>query len=275
VRVVPPVSENWFLYGNSCVVSQEAPHAEVGSFSNELLFLHGRFETSELWTTLTDLFEHGVKSSFIDLPGFGRSFTMNGKPLSLDEHVEMCSNYIVSRDRQLILVGHDVGGIIGQLAALETERQAPHLIRGLILINSSSLNHLYCPKWRYFLARQLKKLLHSSGKPLAEHACKLSCPEILPMHSLSITWPTEERRTEIHRSMRHFEKPVLVLWGNRDEVNPPREVNELMANYPNVELFQDDSVGHWPWIEQPNWVSNKVQEFLFRIPVVNQKSFLG
>jgi pimeloyl-ACP methyl ester carboxylesterase len=266
-------NEAWYFYGNSCVVSQEASEVASDFPQNELLFLHGRYETSDHWRSLTDQPDFGACSTFMDLPGFGRSFTMDGKALSLDEHVAITANYILSRQHQLILVGHDVGGAIIQLAALETERQAPHLIKGLILLNTASLTHLHCPKLKYFLSHQLKKLLLAAGKPLREH--EMNCPEMAHMHSLSESWPNGETLTEIHRKMRHFNKPVLVLWGNRDALNPAHEVNEIMANYPNVELFQDESIGHWPWIEYPQWVSGKVREFLFRIHSsdFNQKSF--
>jgi pimeloyl-ACP methyl ester carboxylesterase len=264
-------NEAWYLYGGSCVYSQEA----LDSSAHELLFLHGRYETTEHWKTLTDQLDFGARSTFIDLPGFGRSFTMDGKSLSLGEHVEITTNYILSRNHELILVGHDVGGIVVQLAALETQRQAPHLIKGLILLNSSSLNHLHCPKWKYFLAHEMKKLIHSSEKLLLEHREKMHAPEFSHIHTLSTSWPDEPTRIELHWKMRNFDKPVLVLWGNRDSLNPPNEVNDLMANYPNVELFQDDTIGHWPWLEYPEWVSTKVQEFLFKLgnSEVSQKSF--
>lgn len=257
-------NEAWYLYGSSCVFSQEASD----SSEHELLFLHGRYETIEHWRTLTDQLGFGARSTFIDLPGFGRSFTMDGKPLSLSEHVDITANYILSRNHELVLVGHDVGGAIVQLAALKTERQAPHLVKGIILLNSASLSHFRSPKWKYFLLHEMNKLLHSSERLLAEHRDKMHCPELAHMRSLSESWPSdEETQIELHWKMRHFEKPVLILWGNRDKLNPAREVNELMANYPNVELFQDESVGHWPWLEYPEWVSTKVQEFLFKIHV--------
>jgi pimeloyl-ACP methyl ester carboxylesterase len=197
---------------------------------------------------------------------------MDAKPLSLDEQVEITSNYILSRNHKLILVGHDLGGAVAQLAALEAERRAPELIKGLILINTSSLTHLHCPSLKYFIKRELKKLFRCSEKLLSEHRCKMCSPEIAHLHSLSESWPDEEKRIEIHFKMRHFEKPVLVLWGSRDEMNPAHEVNELMANYPFVEFFQDESVGHWPWLEYPEWVSTKVQEFLFKVKS-NQKFY--
>jgi pimeloyl-ACP methyl ester carboxylesterase len=254
-------NEAWYLYGNSCVLSQEA-----SDFSqNELLFLHGRYETNEHWHVLTDQLDFRARSTFIDLPGFGRSFTTDGRPLSLDQQVDILSNYILSRKHELVLVGHDLGGAIVQLAALEIERRAPHLVKGLILLNVSSLTHLHCPRLKYFLSRQLRKLIHSSGKPLLEHQAQMHSPEIAHLLSLSESWPDEDRQIELHWKMRHFEKPVLVLWGNRDDLNPAHEVNDLMANYPNVELFQKDNVGHWPWIEFPEWVSTKIQEFLFKI----------
>jgi pimeloyl-ACP methyl ester carboxylesterase len=253
-------------------------------YQHELLFLHGRYETHEHWRVLTDRLDFRAKSTFIDLPGFDRSLAMEEKPLSLFDHVDIAVNYILSRDHELVLVGHDLGGAIIQLAALEVELKAPRLLKGLILFNSSSLTHFHCPKWKYFLSREMKKLLRTAGKPLVEHRDKMRSPEITSMRILSESWPDEEKRIQIHWEMRHFKKPVLVLWGNRDEMNPAREVNELVANYPDVELHQEESVGHWPWIEKPEWVLTKVQEFLFKISsgshweslpnqLVSQKSF--
>jgi pimeloyl-ACP methyl ester carboxylesterase len=268
-------NETWYIYGRACLASQEFEREGEASKvqDDEILFLHGRFGNSTLWESLLGSHDLFVKSTSLDFPGFGRSFTLDGAPLSLSEQVALTVEYILSRNqasadkagKRLLLVGHDLGAAIAQMTAFHLEKTAPSLISGLVLMNTCSLSHFVCPGSTWGLRHKLKKLIKASSGLLPDHKKMINSPKRSTLLNVSETWPDFHDQEIFKESMKRFEKPVLLLWGTLDEMNPPAEAGELMHTYPDIELFQHDLAGHWPWIEHPEWVATKLKEFLFRL----------
>ena len=282
------MSEAWYIYRNSCFVTVEspgAPNVNIGVQGN-VLFLHGRYGSCDVWDGVLTAYETPLESSCIEFPGFGRSFTMDGRALSVPELVELTVQYVQSQEKEIILVGHDLGGAIAQMAALKLEEVDPSLVGGLVLLNSCSLASFPHPKisldlimelWRWPERRRtgqtkLKQLLNTSRSMLKEAECKLIAPMRSTVQAVSETWPDPAEQTQLHQAMRKFDKPVLLLWGGRDELNPPHHAHELMLTYPDVELFQHDQAGHWPLVEHPEWVATKLKEFFFKLRHRNHRN---
>ena len=98
-----------------------------------------------------------------------------------------------------------------------------------------------------------------------DERCKLVASMRSAVQSVSETWPDPAEQSELHLATKTFDKPVLLLWGGKDELNPPHRAHELMLTYPDAELFQNDQSGHWPLVEHPEWVATKLKEFFFRL----------
>jgi len=111
----------------------------------------------------------------------------------------------------------------------------------------------------------LKRLLSRSPRLTAEMRELIASPDHESLRALARDPPGEYSRGEIQRFMNDFFKPVLVLWGSLDEMNPASHAQDLVLGYPDIEFFQHDQAGHWPWIEDPDWVVSKVVPFLFRL----------
>jgi len=283
------MSEAWYIYRNSCFVTDERPQNDSKpdvSAQGDILFLHGRYGSCDVWDGVLSAYETPLVSSCLEFPGFGRSFTLDGRALSVPELVELTVQYVQSRkgkEREVILVGHDLGGAIAQMAALKLERSDPSLVGGMVLLNSCSLEEFPCPKlnwdlilelWRWPTQRRvgqtkLRQLLNTSRSMLPgilkEAQNKVTAPMRSTVQAVSQTWPDPAEQTQLHQAMRRFDKPVLLLWGGKDELNPPHHAHELMLTYPDVELFQHDQAGHWPLVEHPEWVANKLKEFFFKL----------
>jgi pimeloyl-ACP methyl ester carboxylesterase len=286
------MSEAWYIYRNSCFVADERPHELKPStgLQSDILFLHGRYGSCDVWDGVLSAYETPLESSCLEFPGFGRSFTLDGRALSVPDLVELTVQYVQSRKRkqdgkgrEVILVGHDLGGAIAQMAALKLERSDPSLVAGMVLLNSCSLEDFPCPKfnldlilelWRWPGQRRvgqtkLRQLLNTSRSMLPaifkEAQNKVVAPMRSTVQAVSQTWPDPAEQSQLHQAMKRFDKPVLLLWGGRDELNPPHHAHELMLTYPDVELFQHDQSGHWPLVEHPEWVANKLKEFFFKL----------
>jgi pimeloyl-ACP methyl ester carboxylesterase len=78
------------------------------------------------------------------------------------------------------------------------------------------------------------------------------------------TWPGLYERRGWKAALRKLNQPSLILWGIRDRINPLDSGLELMKELPEAYFFQHDSAGHWVGREDPEWVSARMREFLFK-----------
>jgi pimeloyl-ACP methyl ester carboxylesterase len=263
--------ENWVTFRNCCVSVRVRPASST--HWGTLVFLHGRFSTGDMWSDVSEALAQHFETVLIDLPGFGTSFCMEEeRGISLQECSELVGAVATQVARgPLILVGHDLGGAIAQYHAW-----AGHgAVRGLILIDSPCLSNLV-PAWQHGWAarRRLKKLLRTASELAPEHVQQIRGnwfgrdsrrPVQRACEEFHRSWPGPFQRQAWRESMARFEQPVLLLWGARDELIPPDEAFEMIRTLPETYFFQHERSGHWPCLEQTDWVVRKIREFLFRI----------
>ncbi|MFJ8962205.1 alpha/beta fold hydrolase [Lentzea sp. NPDC102401] len=66
----------------------------------------------------------------------------------------------------------------------------------------------------------------------------------------------------LRRAIADFEHPVLVYACEVDPISPVRRCVELAGLFPDATLFVHEGVGHYPWVEDPETVSSRIEEFL-------------
>ncbi|MEU3644962.1 alpha/beta hydrolase [Lentzea sp. NPDC034063] len=66
----------------------------------------------------------------------------------------------------------------------------------------------------------------------------------------------------LRRAIADFGHPVLVYACEVDPISPVRRCVELAALFPDATLFVHEGVGHYPWVEDPETVSSRIEEFL-------------
>lgn len=281
---------HWFSFRDACVsVMEKTSVLSHGQPEYTLFFLHGRFGQAAMWRPLIREFSASFRCIAIDLPGFGNSFCVKERGFSLNEHTGLVREIIRQMTQtyeKVILVGHDVGGGVAQLCGLNS----PEKVAALVLINSAcvtrQLNSIPIG-FRGFLARwKLNQLFNQAEKLSQAHRLELGRP-----------WDTQDSRTVLSRSVRavenswpwHYEKqtlkgffrtlslPVLLLWGSHDSLNSPEIGIEMVQKLPEAYFFENEGAGHWPNLEQTQWVLSKMKEFMFKASFgsqVNVQKFL-
>ena len=272
--------EHLFSFRDCCIrVLERGPPVETAEGS--LIFLHGRYSASESWEYLVASLSHRFRCLLVDLPGFGRSFSVLQKGLTFLEHEAFLKKLVhrfAPADRGaggVVLIGHDVGGALAQLGL----RGVPERLTGLVLINSGCLSEAerfpctgVLRGWK--AERRLSKLLDLS-LPIARDARfhiergwrnpTLRSARIHALEVLSSTWPRQYERQGWRQLYNKISLPVLLLWGKRDHLNPPESGFALMQSFKAAEFFELDEIGHWPHLEAPDWVLHKMREFLFKL----------
>lgn len=79
-----------------------------------------------------------------------------------------------------------------------------------------------------------------------------------------------------HDSLRAFLPamacPVLLVWGENDQITPPAVAHEFLQLLPDAELHMIERCGHVPMVECPAIFNDKIESFLSRISRENEPS---
>lgn len=272
--------EHWFSFGDCCLAVSETIPLKTTKHNEGhcLFFLHGRFGHAEIWRPLVERLGAQFRCLRIDLPGFGRSFSASGRGLTLLEQVGLVEALLkhFSSGSQPVIIGHDVGGAIAQLSML----QVPGLVAAMVLINSCSVTqgprHLNAGifSWRarqslhglfralgdFGLASEHRVLLSESWRDRARRESMARA-----FRAWHYSWPGPMEQQLWRRELGRLSQPVLVLWGRQDPLHPPENADELMRQFHDAHLFETEDCGHWPCLEQVEWVHTKLREFLFQL----------
>lgn len=258
-----------------------------------LLFVHGNPAWSFLWRRfLASAARAGHRAVAPDLAGFGRS----DKPLdaryhTLERHVADLRAVVGALDlRGLTLVLHDWGGPLGMGLAV----QEPERVRRIVLCNTTA----FAPRkrrafsaWHAFFASPLGQALAVRGNLVARSAFRGGVREPLPREvRAAYLWPMRERGARVaaaslvrmvpdgpdhptSATLRRIEegyarlqdKPVLVLWADRDPVMPPRLAERWLRAFPDAEVRHlAPDAGHFWQEDAPEPFERAILEFAAR-----------
>jgi pimeloyl-ACP methyl ester carboxylesterase len=251
-----------------------------GGEGSPLVLLHGRGHAAITWFPLLPALARRHRVLAVDLPGFGRSAAPRFEGAGFEAGAAYFAAPIEAwLTREGIaapaLIGHSLGGLCAVELALR-RRIEP---RRLVLIGGMGLGSAMSYASRLFfrvgperLARQLGATLF--GRLLGERDTEDNARAAALNHELHAA---RRRRFAArafnalypalgpvpHRLGRlgEIEAPVLVLWGDRDEVFPAPVAIAAAAAFPHAEL-RIEPLGHSPHIEAPERVLPAILEFL-------------
>jgi pimeloyl-ACP methyl ester carboxylesterase len=255
--------------GDYCLSMGESPAVSNGKSQDTIFFLHGRFCGGQHWQPVIELLCDRYQCFTPDLPGFGKSYSRQGRVLSFIEHARVVRYLIESfapPGRRVFLVGHDIGGAIALICTVN-DIHSP-LISGLSLLNctdpAGSPHGLVwaslLPRLRFWYSLQKSRRLSAEHRQELWGFCrKRGLGALLK----GLSWPDPGEREYWRGELSKIKIPVLLLRGSLDRVNPREMGLDLIRAMPDALYFEEESSGHWPFLENPEWVAPKLQEFFF------------
>jgi haloalkane dehalogenase len=242
-----------------------------------VLFLHGEPTWSFLWRhTIPRVVDAGRRAIAPDLIGFGRSDKPEDQSwYTYDRHVEAVTRLVVELDlRDLALVVHDWGGLIGLRFAVENADRVERLV---ILDTGVWSGRAPSETWLRFreavrsvggeldIARLVEsgtqrglteeiRAAYSAPFPTPESkAGALAFPELVPVEP---DHPTAAALEPVREGLSRWNKPAHVIWGAEDAVLPTAVAERFISLIPGAtgpELIAD--AGHFLQEDAPDEVA--------------------
>jgi len=252
------------------VAGQRLHHVRVPGAGDAVVLVHGIGGNLGIWAmNLPALAASGRPVAAIDLPGHG----LSSKELRSGSLAELSATVLDYLDATGVehanLVGHSMGGAV----CLDVTRRASTRVRSLTLLAPAGVGPPSNLSWVERLihargAEDLTRVLQESvGDP------RLISPEIVEdllgyLHMDGATAALSRIRDGVFRdavlneSLRETlgRVPTLVLWGDRDTVNPPPEPATMART--RVEFHLLRGCGHQLPVESAGDVNRLVDAFL-------------
>ncbi len=249
-----------------------------------LLWIHGLGESGLCFENIA---RHEKLSAFYhiipDMPGYGRSFNQD-KVLSIEETVTYLSDWLSACETPpVVLIGHSLGGVIGQLLCEKHPEQVERFvnIEGNISLGDCS----YSKKAKGVGLEEFKRVTfpkmldefylsgcdcrQSSGEALRGYytSCRLCDIDTFYRHSRELTDISETGKLAERLANLKDKKPVYIH-GTKDGVC--QRSLELLnaAGVKPFSITDDDSrrsfvySGHWPFIDQPDKFAQTLAQLL-------------
>lgn len=256
----------------SGLASREQPAAR-GAARATLLFVHGLGESGLCFEgLLRDRRFDAFDRIALDLPGYGAS-PWDDEPRSLRSCAEVLAGALESLAPPIILIGHSMGAVIGQLLL---ERPGPHTARvsgfvdveGNVSLADCTFSGPAAAQERgAFLTVGFDRLLERLYREGAEDpalrsyfvSCSLCDRRVYHLHSSELV--EASRREDLAGRLGALAMPRLYLHGH------PRGTGahslELLRRA-GVETVAIDDAGHWPFLDQPARFAGELERFLLR-----------
>ena len=249
-----------------------------------MVFIHGFGAASHYWRELEEHFAATYNTVALDLKGFGYSDKPKDGNYRVSDQADLVKAFIDEKGlSNVILVGHSMGGAVALLTQFKLK---PGLVKGLILLDNASYGQelpdfvhlLRTPVLntvgpallpdKLMVKHMLQKVFYDQTKiteamiqqyttylkyPGAYYALRETAKQIIP-----------ENVDEIIDQTVNLKIPVLIIWGENDQVLPLSSGQRLHYDIKDSEFVIIPESGHDPHEEKPAETIQAMTDFLNR-----------
>lgn len=174
--------------------------------------------------------------------------------------------------KEAIIVGHSMGSTIAQCFAVKY----PGLVKAMVLVGAISdyrkpglyefkkiIDELKDPVDSLFIAEFQKSTIERPIPPvMLERFIRES--QKVPAHvwkGVAAGW----EKSDFVNALKQFNKPTLLLWGDRDAICPRKDQDQLNIAIKNSRLVVYEGTGHALHWEEPGRFAKDLAEFINKI----------
>ena len=246
--------------------------------SEAVVFVHGNPGPPEDWRPLLGEVGEFARAIAPAMPGYGDA----DKPRDFEYTVAGYARHLdgVLREldvRRAHLVVHDFGGPWGLSWAVEH----PDAFASATLINSGVLLdyawHRLGRIWRTPVVGELfmwSATRSGSRWLVGRENPRLPADALDRLFEIYRPWGTKRAVLALYRAtpatslgalrdaLRALDRPALVLWGTTDAYISWKQAERQLESFPSARIELLEGLGHWPFLEDPQRVSELVVPFL-------------
>lgn len=222
-----------------------------GCGQQKIVFIHGNMASSRWWQPAMDMLVNDWDMLAVDLRGFGSSPDGQDVVTLADHATDIYEAVQQHKFSPFLLVGHSLGGGV----AMQFAADYPEMLTGLVLVDSSPVGGM--TGIDYKLLQMLidnKELVISSLRgTMASNIDENYFTQLAAdaLRSLPAVIPNTRalENADFTHSGACFSKPVLVIYGEKDQLVPLAEAEKQVSAYSEAKLMVIPGVGHNPQVE--------------------------
>jgi pimeloyl-ACP methyl ester carboxylesterase len=264
-------------------------HEEGRKQHQIVILIHG---WSSSWYSLSPLLpflRKRYRCLAVDLPGYGQSPRPH-EQITMAGYADLLAGLIrqISEDKEVILAGHSMGGMISLTLAL----RHPELVERMILLAPTITGDLslfiklfvspITMVEQFFVADTIVSLFESQLAWITDRIMRpaslaeksgMSDEDYHHLRSDARHHGQGKVRAESFWAMRdgdlrgklgQIKKPTLAIWGLEDNTVPLRDASVIAEEMPKADLRFMPNVNHWPQFEATELTIRYVEGFLGR-----------
>ncbi len=250
-----------------------------------IILLHGFGGCSYSWRYLAPALARDHRVFSIDLKGYGLSAKPEDGKYAVSDQADIVTAFIRSQDlHDLVIMGHSMGGGVTLMTYLKVREDQPARVKSLVLIDSAGYPqkmpwfiwlakapvlgsvggkavsprfaaYMVLRKCYYYKDRitdeQIDTYAYYGSLPGAREAVVQTAKQIVPADIDALI-----------ARYRTINVPVLVIWGEEDEVVPLSVGKNFKRDIPNSELVILPKCGHMPPEEEPGETTRIIKAYL-------------
>jgi pimeloyl-ACP methyl ester carboxylesterase len=250
-----------------------------------VLLLHGFGGCSYTWRFLGPALAQDHRVITLDLKGYGLSDKPRDEKYALSDQADLVAAFIQAQGlRDLVIIGHSMGGGVTLMTYFKVQGEDPDRIKRLVLIDSAGypqkmpwfirlsripgvnilLTKLLSPRFATTLV--LKKCYYDKDKVNPELIDTYTYYGSLPGSQEAVLQTAKQIiPTDMDAFIARYKTisiPVLIVWGEDDEVVPLEVGLNFQRDIPGSELAIIPQCGHIPPEEEPQATTDLITTFL-------------
>lgn len=268
----------------------QPPKSQPGAVRT-IVLLHGLTSSSAMWEQLAPLLSTtlGARVLVLDFYGHGRS-PWSGFPCTLDTYVTQVKELLDGLYLSLFPVDI-IGFCLGGAVAVGFSVKFPHLCASLVLIDTAGVRMKNPAKFNLLKKKVIGEviMMRRKGKmaqlvevqEFYDRSTHSKHRSLIDQHLSLVEWQVRHSRgyvgallstyryfplSGLHDlfavSGKRLQRPVLILWGEEDNLFPLRKaLSTMQESCPSGNIISFASCGHNPLIEQFDDTSTCILEF--------------
>jgi len=227
-----------------------------------IVLVHGTRLSAAQWQPQIKRLRRRFPVAAVDLPGHGSARHL---PWSLDAAVDAVAAALPPRPGEAVVVGHSLGGYVAAMTAeLFPERMAGLVLMGCSRRPRGATSRLYHAA-ATVVERIPERWLTTWNTRLFR---RMWPPDVVDpviaagygFAALPAAWRSILAAPDVLATLRTFERPILVLNGEKDRVFRRDEL-WVVANSPRAHLRLVPHAGHLAGFDRPDEVSDVIGDF--------------